>query len=55
MKKEEKPIIEHIPRFFEYLDIEKGVSKKTQETYSRFLQSFIRWLEKSNLEKLKPH
>jgi len=55
MKKEENPIIEHIPRFFEYLDIEKGVSKKTQETYSRFLQSFIRWLEKSNLEKLKPH
>jgi len=55
MKKNNTPIIEHIPRFLEYLDIEKGVSNKTQETYARFLQSFVRWVEKNNLQKLKPH
>ncbi len=55
MKKNNTPIIEHVPRFLEYLDIEKGVSNKTQETYTRFLQSFIRWIEKNNLQKLKPH
>ncbi len=55
LKKDKKPIIEHVPRFFEYLDIEKGVAKKTQETYSRFLQSFINWLQENNLEELKPH
>ncbi len=55
MKKDNNPIIAHIPRFLEYLDIEKGVSNKTQETYTRFLQNFIRWTEKNNLEKLKPH
>ncbi len=55
MKKDNTPIISHIARFLEYLDIEKGVSNKTQETYTRFLQNFIRWIEKNNLEKLKPH
>jgi site-specific recombinase XerD len=55
MKNSKEPIIKHIPRFFEYLDIEKGVSNKTQETYTRFLQNFIRWIEKNNLQELKPH
>ncbi len=55
MKKSNTPIIEHIPRFLEYLDIEKGVSNKTQETYTRFLQSFINWLEQNKLSGLKPH
>ncbi len=55
MQKSNTPIIEHIPRFLEYLDIEKGLSNKTQETYTRFLQSFINWLSKNNLEKIKPH
>ncbi len=55
MKKENSPIIENIPRFFEFLDIEKGVSNKTQETYSRFLKSFILFLEENNLRDLKPH
>jgi len=55
MKKSTTPIPQHISRFFEYLDIEKGVSNKTQETYSRFLKSFLVWLKKNNLESLKPH
>ncbi len=55
MKKSNQTILDHIPRFFEYLDIEKGVSNKTQETYSRFLESFTRWLKESKLENLKSH
>jgi site-specific recombinase XerD len=55
MKKSNIPIIEHVPRFLEYLDIERGLSNKTQETYTRFLKSFIVWIEKNSLEKLKPH
>ncbi len=55
MKKSNTPIVDHIPRFLEYLDIEKGVSHKTQETYTRFLKSFLLWLEKNNLNNLKPH
>lgn len=55
MEKNNIPIIDHLPRFFEYLDIEKGLSNKTQETYGRFLKSFTDWLEKNNLSHLKPH
>lgn len=55
MRKSKTSILDHIPRFFEYLDLEKGVSKKTQETYGRFLKSFTDWIEKNNLQALKPH
>lgn len=55
MNKSKETIIEHIQTFFEYLDIEKGVSLNTQQTYSRFLQNFINWLKDNNLEDLKPH
>ncbi len=55
MEKSQIPIIDHIPRFLEYLDIERGLSNKTQETYTRFLKSFIVWIKKNNLEKIKPH
>jgi site-specific recombinase XerD len=55
MKKSKTSIINHVPRFFEYLDLEKGVSKKTQETYGRFLKSFVEWIKENNLEEMKPH
>lgn len=55
MKKSNTSITDHISSFFEYLDIEKGVSNKTQETYRRFLQSFISWIKENELEQLKPH
>ncbi len=50
----QKPIIEYIPRFLEYLDIEKGLGIKSQETYERLLRKFSQWLGKNNLENLKP-
>lgn len=55
MKKDSRPIIEHIDNFLEYLDIEKGLSNKSQETYARFLSKFSNWLRSNNLEKLLPH
>jgi len=55
MKKDQKPIIEHIRDFLEYLDIEKGLSNKSQETYDRLLKKFIKWLKVNNLKSLLPH
>jgi len=49
-----KTIIEYIPLFIDYCR-EKGLSERTQENYKRFLNSFINWLKKNNLQELKPH
>ena len=54
MIKSNKPIINHISDFLDYLDIEKGLSNKTQENYKRFLQRFCHWLKINKLENLKP-
>lgn len=48
------PIGKHINNFLDYLDIEKGLSKKTQENYSRFIKRFTDWLEQKKLNKLTP-
>jgi site-specific recombinase XerD len=55
MQKSDKPIIKHITNFLEYLEIERGVADKTQENYGRYLNKFVRWLEMTNNEGLKPH
>ena len=55
MKKSQKPIIEHINEFLEYLDIEKGLGIKSQETYARLLRRFSNWLQENNLQNLLPH
>jgi site-specific recombinase XerD len=55
MEKDTKTIIDNISNFLEYLDIEKGLSNKSQETYERFLKRFIKWLESNGLETLLPH
>ena len=55
MKKDSQPIINHIENFKEYLDIEKGLSNKSQETYGKFLAKFSGWIETNNLGKLLPH
>ena len=50
-----KPIIEYIPDFLDYLDIEKGLTSKTQMNYDRFLRKFSDWLGQEKLSKLLPH
>lgn len=49
-----KPIIEYMTDFLDYLEIEKGLSNNTQKNYHRFLGDFFDWLVKENLENLTP-
>ncbi len=55
MNKSNQSIPQHTANFLDWLDIEKGLSNKSQENYSRFLNKFIFWLEENNLSDLKPH
>jgi len=55
MKKSKKPIPQHLNDFLDWIDVEKGLSSKTQENYERFLKKFISWLKIKKLENIKPH
>ncbi|MFB6212516.1 MAG: tyrosine-type recombinase/integrase [Candidatus Magasanikbacteria bacterium] len=55
MEKSYKPIPKHLNNYLDWIDVEKGLSSQTQETYSRYLKRFIEWLEEKNLSDLKPH
>lgn len=55
MNKNNTPIPKHINNFLDWIDIEKGLSSKTQENYRRFLEKFLVWLKKNNLGGLLPH
>lgn len=55
MENSPKPIIKHIPDFLDYCEIERGLSSKTQENYSRYLKKFTDWLLNTHRENLKPH
>jgi len=55
MKKSQKSILEHLPQFMEYLDIEKGLSHNSQTTYNRLINKFESWLRDSKLTTLLPH
>ncbi len=50
----EKPIIKYLIDFLDYCEIEKGLSSKTQENYTRFLNKFFNWLKSNEKESLKP-
>ncbi len=49
-----KTIIHYRIDFLDYLEIEKGLSPKTQENYSRFLNKFFSWLSANKISNLKP-
>jgi len=55
MEKNKIPIIKHINDFLDWIDVEKGLSTKTQENYRRFLEKFLVWIKKNNLDGLLPH
>ena len=55
MEKSPKTIPHHLSDFLDWLEIEKGLSSKSQENYARFLKRFFDWLKMSSLENLKPH
>ncbi len=54
MRKNNKPIINHLNDFLEYLAVEKGLSNKTQENYNRFLKKFFDWLKENKISQIKP-
>jgi site-specific recombinase XerD len=49
-----KTIIKYLIDFLDYCEIEKGLSSKTQENYTRFLRKFFAWLLTTGQEGLKP-
>lgn len=55
MNNSNKPIINHITGFLEYLEVEKGSASKTQENYARYLNKFVKWLKETHREGIKPH
>lgn len=55
MQNSPKPLIKHFIDFFEYCEIEKGLSEQTLKNYTHFLEAFERWLTVENLKGLKPH
>jgi len=54
MPNNQKPIPEYINDFLDWLEIEKGLSNKSQENYNRFLNRFFIWLKENGLSNLKP-
>jgi len=55
MTKSNKPIIEHIPDFLDYCEVEQGLSDNTQKNYQRYLHKFTSWLKDINKENIRPH
>lgn len=55
MEESQKPIPQHLNDFLDWIDVEKGLSSKTQENYERFLRKFFEWLKQNKLENIKPH
>jgi len=47
-------INKYLTDFLDYLEIEKGLSSKTQENYSRFLSKFFLWLNQIGQTSLSP-
>jgi len=55
MNKSNKIIINHIPDFLDYCEIEKGLSENTQKNYRRYLQKFLIWLKDAQKDQILPH
>lgn len=43
-----------VPDFLDWLDIEKGLSSKSQENYANFVKHFFDWLEKNKIGGITP-
>ncbi len=55
MNKSNKSLKELLPDYLDWLELEKGLSGKSQENYSRFLKKFFDFLKFSKIEDIKPH
>lgn len=52
--KSPKPIIEYIPDFLDYCEVEKGLSNNTQKNYQRYLKKFSDWLKETGKVDINP-
>ncbi len=48
-------LIQQIPTFLDYCEVEKGLSPVTTRNYHNFLKMFVAWLKDNNFTSLKPH
>jgi len=55
MQQSSIPIVDHIKGFLEYLEIERGIAKRTQVNYQRSIRRFEKWLIDNNKQDIKPH
>ncbi len=55
MKKIDKSIIDTIPDFLDYCEVEKGLSNNTQKNYQRYLTKFVGWLKTKKMQDLRPY
>lgn len=55
MFKSPVPLLKHLPNFFDYCEVEKGLSAISTRNYNNFLKIFKDWLKNNNLIQLKPH
>src|SRR3989338_4248013 len=55
MENAKKTIIESIPDFLDYCEVELGLSDNTQKNYSRYLHKFEKWLKSRGKQNLAPH
>ena len=55
MNKSSIPIKKHLTNFLDYCEIEKGLSSKTQENYTRFLKKFFEFLDIKGCASILPH
>lgn len=55
MKNLETPIKVLFQDYLDWLDLEKGLSSKSQENYGRFLKKFFDFLKINKLENIKPY
>lgn len=49
-----RPLINYLTDYLDYCEIEKGLSSKTQENYTRFLRKFFNWLKETKQDGLDP-
>jgi len=54
MEEDQKTLPQYLTDFLDWLEIERGLSSKSQENYAKFLKKFWDWLKINNLENLKP-
>jgi len=55
MNKIDQPIKDLFSDYLDWLELEKGLSDKSQENYSRFLKKFFDFLKINKIENIKPH